>query len=131
MEDKKKQDKPIQPFYLPQVNCPYSFICSNLKEFGINHKMVIISVGQLKPMQKQVDFDKVKKIAQENKPQDKPIFISENNFCLDGHHRLSSVKYREGDKGKIKAMRLMCDEKHGATALKLIQDRFEQQNKHK
>jgi hypothetical protein len=127
MEDQKQ--KPIQPFYLPQVSAPYSFVRDTLLEFDIHVRPVIVSVGQLKPLQKEVDFEKIKAMSkQKDLKTAKPVYISVKDHILDGHHRVSSVKYIEGDKAKIHAIRLLCDEKDGVAALKLIQDRWEQKH---
>jgi len=125
MEEQKQ--KPIQPFYLPQVSAPFRFVKDTLLEFDIHVRPVIVSVGQLKPLQKEVDLDKIKKMSKQTDIKTaKPIYISLKDHILDGHHRASAIKFVEGDKAKITAIRLLCDEKDGVAALKLVQDRWEQ-----
>lgn len=127
MEENKV--KPIQPFYLPQVSASFSFVKENLMELNFHFRPVIVSVGQLKAIQKEVDLEKVKSLSKmENLGTEKPIYISEKDTILDGHHRVSALKFIEGNKAKIHAIRLLCDEKDGLAVLKIIQDRWEQKN---
>lgn len=123
------EKKPIQPFYLPQVSAPYSFIKNNLEEFGVFCRPVIVSVGQLKPLQKEVDLIKVTDISEVDEENLDPIWISNNDKILDGHHRTSSKKFKNGAKDKIRAIRIDADDKDGCALLKVIQDRWERQQK--
>lgn len=122
--------KPIQPYYLPQISCPFTFVKDNLMEMGFHFRPVVVSVGQLKPIQKEVDLQKVERLSKmKNLKTELPIFISQCEKILDGHHRVSALKFSEGPKAKINAIRLLCDEKDGCAVLKIIQDRWEQRNK--
>lgn len=123
--------KPIQPYYLPQMHgIPYSFISDNLKEMEIEHKPIMVSISQLKPLQKEVDINKIKSMSSaEDKEDFDPVYISRKGHILDGHHRTALKKYEEGDNGRIRCIRIDADEKDGAAILKVIQDRWERQQK--
>ena len=124
MEPKKK---PIQPFYLPQVSAPYKFIVSQLEEFGVQCAPVKVAISQLKPLQKEVDLNKVSSLSEKKEEELNPIFISLKDHILDGHHRVASKKYKEGKNAVVRAIRIEADDKDGCTYLKIIQDRWERQ----
>ena len=126
------ENKPLQPYYLPQVSAPFKFIVDNLKEMNVEWFPVLVTISTLKPLQKSVDMDKVTEIAENMKDDGKsisPVFISNKNHILDGHHRVSGIKYKLGENSKIKAIKINADDKDGASMLKIIQDRWERQNK--
>lgn len=135
MNCKDKQEKPLQAYYLPQINFPFQYVVDNLKEMGIEYQPVNIAISLLKPLQKNVDFDKVMDFANTLEPDDKnykPIFISEKNHILDGHHRVAGIKYKFGENAKVRAIKLInCDDKDGFSRLRIIQDRYEREYKNK
>ncbi len=117
--------KPVQPFYLPQMTAPYKFISEQLTAFGIGHEPIKVSVGQLKPIQKEVDMSKIMELTNVTEDKLRPIFVSEKLDILDGHHRTSAKKYKEGAKAVICCIRLEGSKEDACAYLKLIQDRWE------
>lgn len=127
-------DKPIQPYYLPQVNAPFKYVIDNLEEMGIQHKPIIIKASLLKPIQKGVDMNKIIDIASKitdnpHEDQMSPIYVSNKNNIVDGHHRAGAYIYKFGENAKLKAIKIDADDKDSPTILKVIQDRFEREYK--
>jgi hypothetical protein len=117
--------KPVQPFYLPQITCPYRFISEQLTAFGVAHEPVKVAVSQLKPMQKEVDMSKIMSLSEVAEEKLRPIFVSEKYDILDGHHRVASKKYKEGKNAIVRAIRIEGTKEDGCAYLKIIQDRWE------
>jgi len=127
----KELKKPIQPFYMPQMTASYKFVVDNLSEFGIECAPVKVAISQLKAIQKEVDLNKISTLAEKNDEDLKPIWISREGKVLDGTHRVASKRYKEGKNAIIRAIRIDTDDKDGLAYLKIIQDRWEQQQKAK
>lgn len=126
----KDLKKPIQPFYLPQMNnISYKFVSDNLTEMGVAHEPIMVGVSQIKPTQKDVDMEKIKSLSEVDDRDLTPVWISRDANLLDGHHRVASKIFKEGKNSKIKAIRIDADQMDGAAYLKIIQDRWERRHK--
>lgn len=118
--------KPVQAYHMPQMtDIPFSFIKQNLDEMGVQCEPILVAISQLKPIQKEVDLNKVESLNKVEDDKLPPIFISSKAQICDGHHRVAKKKYSEGENAKIRAIRLDKDEKDSLAYLKVIQDRWE------
>ena len=87
--------KQIQREKLPQImQKDISVFIDFLKSKGIKVELTQVPVNSLKPSQNELNIDKVKTLV--NKGLDNlnkaPIFISNENIILDGHHRYFAIK---------------------------------------
>ena len=123
--------KPVQPYYLPQITASYKFISEQLTAMGIAHEPILVAASQLKPMQNEVDMNKIKSMLEVDDKEFKPVWVSENLKILDGHHRTAKEKFKKGKNAVIKAIRIDADEKDGCSLLKVIQDRWERNHPQK
>jgi hypothetical protein len=117
-------------YWLPQVSAPFNYVVANLKNENIPYSRYEINSTDLKPLQDKINPDSVdhfKKIIL-NKKKLKPIFISNDNEILDGHHRYVANKALYGDEGKVMCYKINTDTQTAARALNKIQDRYEFEN---
>lgn len=74
---------------MPQIedDCMEDFIL-HLKKNGVGIRKADVKVKNLKATQKELNADAVKNLLKENPNKlKKPIFVSSDNYILDGHHR--------------------------------------------
>lgn len=92
---------------MPQINSEdYTEFAEWLINKNINVAGGLVSVSKLKPAQKHFDDDKVKNIIDDDRSSlDKPIWITSDNYILDGMHRAIAAFNIEG-MDKIKAYRI-------------------------
>ena len=117
----------VHPANLPQVSAPFTFIVDNLNDMGIGYKLVKVQASKLKPMQDDVQFDLVNKLSGKwkNGEDFDPIFISDDNYICDGHHRAASKISAEGKDTKIKAIKILKQHNELPHLLGRIQDRWD------
>jgi hypothetical protein len=117
----------VHPAHLPQVSAPFTFIVDNLNDMNINYKLVKVQASRLKPMQDDVQFDLVNKLSGKwkNGEDFDPIFISDDNYICDGHHRAASKISAEGKDAKIKAIKILKPHNELPHLLGRIQDRWD------
>jgi hypothetical protein len=117
-------------YWLPQVSAPFNYVVSSLKKEEIPYSRYEINLSELTPLQDKVKPDTVeyfKKLIINGKKL-KPIFISNNNEILDGHHRYIANKVLYGDEKNLMCYKINTDTQTAARALNKIQDRFEFDN---
>lgn len=85
-------DMRFKPSWLPQVSMPFKHTLRSLKDNNVSCKMARMKPSDLKPFQGIVFGDKVLEIDSQNI---KPIWVSEDNFILDGHHRYACALANE------------------------------------
>lgn len=93
-------------------------------EKGVGVESREMRVKDLKPSQSELDTDKADKIWAEGNAREYPIFVSEDGYVLDGHHRWLAV-CRHDDLGSI---RCQVISKPAKEALELMHD-FEKSHK--
>lgn len=74
---------------MPQIedDCMDAFI-AHLKKNGVSVRKANVKVKTLKATQKELNADTVKNLLKQNPDKlKKPIFVSSDNYILDGHHR--------------------------------------------
>ena len=72
------------------------------QENGINVRAVRIGVMNLRPIQKHLNVDKVKKFLYSNEPQQVPLMVSNDNHIMDGHHRWAAAAVND------KTTKILC-----------------------
>jgi len=112
-------DMRYKPRFLPQMNAPYDVVLEKLDEEGVGYEVVEVDPNELEPLQGITFSDEVGKV---NGDDMNPIWISENNKVLDGHHRMVRGLL---DNNKIKAIRVGLNEKDCCRVLNKIQDIYE------
>lgn len=117
----------VHPAHLPQVSAPFTFIVDNLNDMGIDYKLVKVPASKLHPMQDDVQFDLVNKLSGKwkNGEDFDPIFISDDNYICDGHHRAASKISAEGKDAKINAIKILKPHNELPHLLGRIQDRWD------
>ena len=134
MNEKLIKEHSSKPSHLPQLSQPYSEIVSGLEDEGITCQATIMRVGQLKPIQNNVNIDKMNNFSDMYSDDDydlDPIFISEDGNILDGHHRSAGLINKKGKDSKIKTIKLNTDKDNGVRMLNKIQDIYEYTKKQK
>ena len=116
-------DMRYKPYHLPQVSAPYIYVLNKLKDEGIKYKIGKIDPNKVHPMQGLVSLDKISKIDPTNL---KPIWMSKDKKCLDGHHRLGSAISNENE---IPYFQVMLPAFDAARVLNKIQDIYEYEDK--
>jgi len=112
-------DMRYKPRFLPQINAPYDVVLEKLDEEGVGYDIVEVDPNELEPLQGITFSDEVGKV---NVDDMNPIWMSENNKVLDGHHRMVRCLL---DNKKIKAIKIGLSEKDACRVLNKIQDIYE------
>ena len=114
-----------KPLYLPQVSAPGDYVFNQLKDNGVSCTQVEVKPNKLKPMQGIVFSDTLGKFDDNNI---KPIWISNDNSVVDGHHRW--VKSMITNK-PVLAYKVNLNAKDTARMLNKIQDIYEYEQQQK
>jgi len=110
-----------RPSYLPQVNAPFDIVIDKLGAEGVNGRIIDINPSILKALQG-ITFSH--EVDDANIDDDEnPIWINNELFVLDGHHRL--VKSLYAGKKTIKAVLVDLDHKNACRLLNKIQDIYD------
>lgn len=112
-------DLRFKPSHLPQVNSPFGYVLKKLKEDGIGYKLIDQDPNLLKPTQGVVFLDKISEIDSKNI---KPIWCSESDDVLDGHHRYGSSLMNGNN---IKTIKILLPTKDAIRILNKIQDIYD------
>jgi len=112
-------DMRYKPRFLPQMSAPYDVVLEKLDEEGVGYDIVEVDPNELEPLQGITFSDEVGKV---NADDMNPIWMSENNRVLDGHHRMVRGLL---DNKKIKAIKIGLNEKDACRVLNKIQDIYE------
>ena len=79
---------------IPQVINDNNFL-NELISFGINYEKEITNSLLLKSSQGEFDWNKIKELM--GKRNENPIYISNDNYVIDGHHRWISAFLEKRD----------------------------------
>lgn len=109
-------DMRYKPRHLPQVSIPFDIVVDKLNEAGIDNEMVELDPNELKPMQGIVFSDEVNGFDPDEM---NPIWISNDNEVIDGHHRFLSALMA---KKPITCIKLGLNGRDSARELNKIQD---------
>jgi len=71
---------------MPQINPDEKFE-KWLRNRGVTFEKTVEIPFVLKPTQNEFNVNKVASIASDSTQSEKPILISADNYCIDGHHR--------------------------------------------
>lgn len=84
---------------LPQIDfADISDILHDFKAEGISFKRGTIKAGALKPSQDQLNVDKIASMIESGKDkEDRTLFISRENFIVDGHHYWGAKSFKNSD----------------------------------
>lgn len=108
-----------KPFFLPQISAPYGIVIKKLDEENIENEIIEIQPEELKPTQGIVFSEEVNEFNTDNM---KPIWISNDNQIIDGHHRyLKSIM----NKKPIKCVKIGLNNKDAIRILNKIQDIYD------
>ena len=82
---------------LPQVEEEiYEQLMEQMKNDNIQYKVGTITCGKLKPIQSQLNKDKILSILNDD-PKDYKLVVSNDNYICDGHHRWAASLNRDED----------------------------------
>lgn len=112
-------DMRYKPRHLPQISAPFDMVIKKLNEEGIKNEIVEVDPNDLKPMQGIVFSDEVGTF---NPNEMNPIWISNDNEIIDGHHRFLAALMA---KKPITCIKLELNGKDGARELNKIQDIYD------
>lgn len=88
---------------MPQIDDQEKF-CKHLKNCGKSFIVSGARVAGIKPVQMEIDQDKVDAMAESDDLDSKPIIISKDKYIIDGHHRYFATK--QSGKGNIQTIKL-------------------------
>lgn len=114
-----------KPKFLPQISAPFSIVAKNLKQEGISYKLLKVDPRTLTPSQGIIFSDKMSKFNSKNT---KPIWVSNNNEVIDGHHRFGSAIANNVD---IPIIKIDLGTKDCIRVLNKIQDIYEYEQQQK
>jgi hypothetical protein len=117
----------VSPNWLPQVSAPFVYILKGLDDSKIPYENVSVPIGELKPLQGIVDYDKVNsmiKSIQSGEDSLKTIWISQDNEILDGHHRYVAAM-KMNPESSISCMRIMAPHKDAIRILNKLGDLYD------
>jgi hypothetical protein len=87
---------------LPQIpNNKVEEFCEFINGQDIDIVRGKVDTDKLKPIQSEVNMDKVKNMLSDTAALDKPMIISKDGGILDGHHRWIANKMNENDKVNV------------------------------
>lgn len=112
-------DMRYKPRFLPQVSAPYTIVLQKLDDEGVGYNMVEVNPDELQPMQGITFSDEVGNVNLEDT---NPIWISNDNSVIDGHHRMVRALL---DNKPIKAVKIDLNNKDACLILNKIQDIYE------
>jgi len=112
-------DARYKPYFMPQLNLPYSIVLQKLDDEGIGYKIVDADPNKLNVSQQIVFADEVGK-AEINDL--KPIYIDMDFNVIDGHHRQIKAIL---DGVNLKAVMVMLNKNDACRILNKIQDIYE------
>lgn len=118
-------DMRYKPHFLPQVSAPFEIVLQKLDEEGVDYEIVEINPNEneLEASQGITFSDEVEKA---NIDDNNPIWTSEDNKILDGHHRYVKALL---DEIPLKAVNIKLNEKDACRVLNKIQDIYEYEQK--
>jgi len=108
-----------KPQFLPQISAPFSIVLNKLKEYNVDYESVKINPNELEPMQSITFNNEVMNAVLDNI---NPIWISNNNNILDGHHRMVKALILGVP---ISAIRIKLNDMDACRILNKIQDIYE------
>ena len=53
-----------------------------------------------------------------------PIIVSEDNFCVDGHHRIAAIKYLKREYERVPVIRIMLPQVEAIAAYNAVADQL-------
>lgn len=124
MKSLKQTLSELERKFMPQIaHDEQSDVISLLNDEGIETEKVQLDPSQICHSQSKVNKDKVKNIIKDirNKKPMPPIFISEDNFIIDGHHRWIAYKLL---KLPIKCIRIGLPQKEAIIKFKEIEGKL-------
>jgi hypothetical protein len=109
----------------PQLSAPFKFITGELNNTNHPYEVAGVNVNDLKPTQPFIDTDIVDGFVDtlNNGEELKPIWVSQNNDIIDGHHRFAAHMIARPD-GAVPAIRLLCNTKQAIDLLNGIEETF-------
>jgi hypothetical protein len=122
----KESSTSEKAMWLPQMKSGLSYVKNELEKQGIKHGMVKVAPKELIPLQANVKKSKVeyfKEMVDGNQPLE-PIFVSDDNHILDGHHRAYAFM-NDPSVTAVVCLKLYMDANDAARVLNKIQDKYD------
>ena len=113
--------------FMPQIpNHEQSAVIRSLKDEGIECELLKLFPDQIRHSQSKVNKDKVRSIINDIRSGKSipPIFISEDNYIIDGHHRWIAFKIL---KMPIKCIRIGLPQKEAIIKFKQIESSIQKE----
>lgn len=128
----KTKKQTLRESVLPQLNKPFTQIVNGLEQENIGFRPVIVRVGQLKPIQNNIEVSKMDGMLDslKNNKEFAPIYVSNDDYILDGHHRAAAIIKNSGRDEKIKCIRIDLDKDNGVRMMNKINDRMDFEQEH-
>lgn len=108
-----------KPYHLPQLSAPYLYIVDQLAKEDIDCDFRMLGTEELHTCQNVVV------IKANNFPKIKPIWVSSDNYIIDGHHRYVISKLNNMD---IPCYRLSVPKEKAIRILNKIQDIYDHED---
>ena len=94
----------------------------HFKEQGVEYRIELVPASALKPTQENFSTMKVTgMVPMVDELLKQLVFISKDNYLLDGHHRWMAVKQGLGDNTKMRAVRILLDKTEALVQLKIAE----------
>lgn len=117
------ENKSTSPNWLPQIEAPYHYMFKELKNEGIGVTNDSIDINELNPSQPFIETDKVSSIynsISNGEQSVKPVWVSNDNKIIDGHHNYFASKANGDD--KILTIKIDADFNSAVRILNKIMD---------
>lgn len=108
-----------KPYFLPQVSAPLDVVLNQLAANDVGYEIIEIDPNELNASQGITFSDEVEKVSFDDT---NPIWVSNDNRVLDGHHRWVKALL---DGTPIKAVKIKMNDKDACRLLNKIQDIYE------
>lgn len=112
-------DMRYKPFHLPQMSAPFNIVLQKLSDNGVDYEMVDVNPNDLNVSQGITFSDDVEEVQLDDR---NPIWISDDNTVIDGHHRMVKALI---DSLKLKGIKIKLNHRDACRILNKIQDIFE------
>jgi hypothetical protein len=91
---------------MPQIKDHEKF-CKHMDDCGQKYEVTRTRTSRVKPVQMEVDQEKIDAMVTSNNLDDKPIIVSKENYIIDGHHRYFA--YKQMKRGYVSVIRTNMD----------------------
>ena len=119
-------EKSHKPHYLPQMNAPFEIVLQKLDEEGVEYNSVKITPNKSDNINASQPFTLSDEVGKVELNDTNPIWISNDQNIIDGHHRYFKALF---DKVPIMTIQIKLNDKDACRVLNKIQDIYEYEQK--